>query len=204
MLTVPRGLVRDLRSSTRADVIRISVVTLVRRLLIRRVIYCKLLNTKVIGRRTHDEPGQKDLSKMSSDPGAAAIAITWNWDDTDFGNLGGNTGDGCALIDTDADGNANRSFCVVVDGNPAVRISNRLYTCNDTRSDRCNGPTLVTTALTSTSSASVVPLSDPFGSHPLHTDGNDCANDANCLRMDTVANVSLQLSDVGGTAAKTD
>src|SRR5262249_25475311 len=59
-----------------------------------------------------DQPGQKDLTQMSFNPGATAIAITWNWDDTDFGAIGGNTGDACGLIDTDKDGFANYSFCV--------------------------------------------------------------------------------------------
>ncbi len=51
------------------------------------------------------------------------------------------------------------------------------------------------------STASVVPNSDPFRLAPfsaLHNGGNDCDADANCLTADTVANVTLQLSDVGG------
>src|SRR5688572_15307491 len=134
---------------------------------------------------------------MSSDLGATAIGITWNWDDTGFGPLGGNTGDACTLIDTDQDGFANFAFCVTVDGNPAVKVANRFYSCNDTRSDRCSGPTLIP-AFTTTSTASVVPNSDPFSAHPNHSAGNDCDVDANCLTHDTVANVTLQLSDVGG------
>src|SRR5687768_11868751 len=144
-----------------------------------------------------DEPGQKDLNASSSDLGATAIGITWNWDDTGFGPLGGNTGDACTLIDTDQDGFANFAFCVTVDGNPAVKVENRFYSCNDTRSDRCSGPTLIP-AFTTTSTASVVPNSDPFSAHPNHSAGNDCDVDANCQTHDTVANVTLQLSDVGG------
>jgi uncharacterized repeat protein (TIGR01451 family) len=169
--------------------------------------FTDLLVTVIDDDGPDDEPGQKDLNQMSSDPGATAVAITWNWDDTDFGNLGGNTGDACALVDTDFDGNANYSFCVVADGNPAVQISNRLYTCTDTKSDRCTGPTLVPT-FTSTSTASVVDDSDPFKDVTTHHDANDC--DANvdpmatapsgCNRADTVANVTLQLSDVGGAS----
>ena len=148
-----------------------------------------------------DQPGQKDLTAMSSNPGGSAVAITWNWDDTDFGALGGNTGDACALVDTNQDGKANYSFCVVADGNPANQVSNRLYTCGDTRSDRCASPTVVPT-FTSTSTASVVANSDPFAGHPSHSAGNDCDNDVNCLTADTVANVTLQLSDVGGAVAR--
>ena len=164
--------------------------------------FTDLIITQIDDEGPDDEPGQKDLNQMSSELGPSAVAVTWNWDDTDFGNLGGNTGDACALVDTNQDGFANYAFCVVADGNPAVKISNRLYTCNNTRSDRCAGPTEVT-VFTSTSTASVVPNSDPFRLAPfnaLHNDGNDCDADANCLTSDTVANVTLQLSDVGGAA----
>ena len=146
-----------------------------------------------------DEPGQKDLNAMSSDLGASAMGITWNWDDTEFGALGGNTGDACTLVDTNGDGLANFSFCVTVDGNPAVKVANRFYSCNNTRSDRCAGPTPIPT-FTTTSTASVVPNSDPFSAHPNHSSGNDCDADANCLTHDTVANVTFQLMDVGGAA----
>ena len=129
--------------------------------LIATTTFTDVIITQVDDQGPDDEPGQKDLNQMSSELGSAALALTWNWDDTDFGNLGGNTGDACALVDTEPDGFANYAFCVVVDGNPAVKISNVLYTCNNTRSDRCAGPELVPT-FTSSSTASVVPNSDPF------------------------------------------
>ncbi len=145
-------------------------------------------------------PDQKDLNALTFDPGPTAVGITWNWDDTGFGNLGGNTGDACTLVDTDADGFANYAFCIVADGNPASQISNRLYACTaDSRTDRCAGPSEIPT-FTSTSTASVVPNSDPFVGVGDHNDGNDC-DAANCLTADTVANVTLQLSDVGGASA---
>ncbi len=153
-----------------------------------------------------DQPGQKDLSKMSSDVGLTQIGITWNWDDTDFGNIGGNTGDACALVDTDQDGKANYAFCVGVDGNPAAKQYNTLYSCGDSRSDRCAQPADPIATFLSTSTASVVANSDPFRLAPfniLHSDGNDCDNDANCLTADTVANVSLKFSDVGGSSSTT-
>ena len=149
-----------------------------------------------------DQPGQRDLNQMAFEvTSATALAISWNWDDTDFGNSGGNTGDACALVDTDKNGFADYAFCVVADGNPAVQVSNRLYSCGDSRSDRCAQPTVLIASFTSTSTASVVPNSDPFRVAPFnasHNAGNDCDDDANCLTADTVANVTLQLSDVGG------
>jgi hypothetical protein len=72
-----------------------------------------------------DQPGQKDLTRMcrglatdiASCSGVDAFAIRWNWDDTGFS--GNNTGDACALFDTDGDGNANFALCVTVTGDPA-------------------------------------------------------------------------------------
>ena len=62
-----------------------------------------------------DEPGQKDLNFLTVDygaPGATSINVKWGWDDT--ATTGANTLDGCALFDTDGDGFANYSFCVIV------------------------------------------------------------------------------------------
>ena len=159
-----------------------------------------------------DDPtsgAQTDLNSLSIDDGnlPTALGITWNWDDTDFGNSGGNTGDACALVDTDQDGFANYAFCVRVDGNSAVRVGNSLYSCGDDLSggtDRCTQPVNLISSFTSSSSASVVADSDPFRLLQAHQDGNDC--DANavatdplgCNRADTVANVTLNLVDVGG------
>ena len=144
---------------------------------------------------------QTDLSEMSIDAGASSIALTWQWDDTDFGNLGGNTGDACALIDTDGNGLADYSFCVRVDGKPAVQISNALYTCRNDSAFRCFDATPKSFTSATFSTASVVAGSDPFKNFPAHTD-KKCDTDANCVTDDTVANVTLHLDDVGGSAAR--
>ena len=143
-----------------------------------------------------DEPGQKDLSMTSFDLGVTALAVTWNWDDIDWS--GSNTGDACVLIDNDADGNANYSFCVTVGGSPAAKISHTLYSCIDNSPSKCFGAASVATS--STSTASVVLNADPFRPHPAHT-GNVCKDGPECLTDDTVANVSLLLSEVGGASA---
>src|SRR6188472_1889390 len=86
-----------------------------------------------------DEPGQKDLNFLTVDygvPGATSVDVDWGWDDT--GTTGNNTLDGCALFDTDRDGFANYSFCVVV--SPAPAVLKLLYTCGDAASDRCTNP----------------------------------------------------------------
>ena len=86
-----------------------------------------------------DEPGQKDLNFLTVDygaPGATSINVKWGWDDT--ATTGANTLDGCALFDTDGDGFANYSFCVIVA--PGRDVSEKLYSCGDGASDRCTEP----------------------------------------------------------------
>ena len=86
-----------------------------------------------------DEPGQKDLNFLTVDygvPGATSINVNWGWDDT--ATTGNNTLDGCALFDTDGDGFANYSFCVIV--SPAPAVANVLYSCGDGASDSVHEP----------------------------------------------------------------
>ena len=60
-----------------------------------------------------DEPGQKDLNQFCNlGPCVGGNSYSWNFDDTNW--TGTNTGDACALFDTDGDGNANRAVCVTV------------------------------------------------------------------------------------------
>ena len=67
-----------------------------------------------------DNVGQKDLNFLQVDDAnlPTALAVNWGWDDTAWS--GGNTGDACALFDTDGDRMANNAVCVGVGGNPAV------------------------------------------------------------------------------------
>jgi len=71
---------------------------------------------------------QKDLNEFcqsaGNDGGLAGCTssdanLTWTWDDT--GWTGSNTGDACALYDTDGDHKANFALCVSVKNNPAVK-----------------------------------------------------------------------------------
>ena len=154
-----------------------------------------------------DYPGQKDLNYFTFDyglPGATSIALTWGWDDTAWS--GNNSGDACVLFDTDADGKANFAYCVTVKGIPAAFASSRLYSCGDTRSDRCSQNTLIPN-FTSTASASVVAGADPFGNAgphftAAHTSGNTCGATSGCYTAETVATVVAQLADFGGASAK--
>ena len=66
-----------------------------------------------------DQPGQKDLSEWC-EPGPACssssttASLRWQLDDLNWS--GNNTGDSCALIDTNRDGLADRAICVTVFG----------------------------------------------------------------------------------------
>jgi hypothetical protein len=147
-----------------------------------------------------DEPGQKDLNFLTIDytPSTPDIAVTWGWDDTQWS--GNNTGDACTLFDTDSDGFANYSLCITVNQNGTYDTT-RLYSCTaDNRTDRCSGPTQITTFL-STGSASIQAI-DPFGTSGRAN--NDCSSAVAgaCLTEDTVAALTVKLSDFGGSAAK--
>jgi uncharacterized repeat protein (TIGR01451 family) len=89
-----------------------------------------------------DEPGQKDLNQLTVEFEPATqdidLEVSWHWDETSMS--GKNTADACSLFDTDNDGNANYSMCVVWGGD-AVHVSTLLYECNDTAADRCNSGT---------------------------------------------------------------
>jgi hypothetical protein len=154
-----------------------------------------------------DEPGQKDLSFFTFDAtSGTSVAITWGWDDTSWS--GSNSGDACALIDTDADGKANFAYCVTVKGTPATTFATRMYSCGDKSSDRCSQKTVLVVGPTSTASAGVSGNSDPFGApgspdlDPAHSSGNTCSVLTGCYTDDTVAVVNLMLSDTQSTTAK--
>lgn len=143
-----------------------------------------------------DFPGQKDLTQLTIDYAGLpnTLAVTWNWDDTDW--PGANTGDACSLFDTDADGMANYSLCVTVGGSAAAIQTTQLYSCNDAWSDRCGVPQLVPD-FNSACTAGVVLNSDPFASTASHRTGNTCSAIPGCYDNDTVAICSIQMTDFG-------
>ncbi len=80
---------------------------------------------------------------------AASFGLTWNWDRIDFTSQ---TGDACAIFDTDGDGNANYSMCVQVSNTPiggsidptntyTTTVTPFFFQCTaDSRVDRCGSP----------------------------------------------------------------
>jgi hypothetical protein len=136
----------------------------------------------------NDEPGQKDLSADATaiDPANNDYYTAWKWDDTSWS--GNNTGDACSLFDTDADGLANFAVCVTI-GKPAVETSTRVYSCGDTRADRCTGSVLEGTEAVDSSAnwCTVAPATAAF---PPPPQGGD--TQATC-------NITLLESDLGLT-----
>lgn len=135
----------------------------------------------------NDEPGQKDLTRMCADysPLPTSIDVNWNWDDSAWS--GGNTGDGCALFDTDSDGKVNYALCITVGGSPAAFISKQLYSCNDSKSDRCAGKIAISSSAATSCSASVQ-STDPFSAGANYPD-------------DTTGSCSVLMSDMSATTA---
>jgi hypothetical protein len=133
----------------------------------------------------NDEPGQKDLTKMCVDNAGlpSSLLVKWQWDQISWS--GSNTGDACSLYDTDGDGNVNFSLCTTVSGGTPLAVSYQMYSCNDTRPDRCNG---TPSSTTSTCAASVQGSStnpvDPF------TSGSN-------YPRDTVGTCTVNLADFG-------
>jgi hypothetical protein len=140
----------------------------------------------------NDQPGQKDLTKQcSGTPAGGQIEVTWNWDVIKLS--GGNTGDACALFDTDNDARVNAALCVTIGGSPAAQlsVSPRLYTCGDSKADRCTSTITQITPFPSTTSCSVINPSndDPFSSGDSYP-------------KDTRADCVITLSDINSTNAK--
>ena len=97
----------------------------------------------------NDVPAQSDLNAFTrADNVSGKIGVKWVWDDINSWTGSGQTGDACALFDTDNDGKANAAVCVRINnpgGNPDVTAqlspgSPLNYTCGDSKQDRCASP----------------------------------------------------------------
>jgi hypothetical protein len=96
-----------------------------------------------------DVSSQNDVSQLGFDEGhlPTYFSARFSLDDTDWlvdtDWSGASTGDACAVIDTDSDGNANFTVCAEVqdvgaDGD-ADHITTVLNDCLDNRENRCFG-----------------------------------------------------------------
>ena len=93
----------------------------------------------------NDTPEQSDLNCMSrADNDTGRLWLRWTWDDIDQWTGAGQTGDACALLDTDGDTNANAALCVRItnpngDPNQFAQFAGSpiLYKCGDGSAERC-------------------------------------------------------------------
>src|SRR6185503_11009178 len=144
-----------------------------------------------------DEPGQKDLQQFcetfnqTCSANAGSRRFTWNFDDSVWS--GGNTGDACALFDTDADGNANRAVCVTIVSGPAIQANNpKCYTCDDDRPTNCTNSVLTTC----TSTCTVTGGATEVFPDPPNTTHTQC-NGPSCLTQDTKTDCCIEAGDTG-------
>ena len=151
----------------------------------------------------NDQPGQKDVTRYCTDIGNGSpyeLLTISNWDNTTL--TGNNTADICTLYDTDSDGLANLSVCATLkssgagNGNLAILQQVRLFTCSDTRADRCTGSTLVAGPYSTACEVSQQ-STDPFSPAALNGPGD-------AFPVDTQILCGIDLNDFGpsGTGAE--
>lgn len=105
----------------------------------------------------NDTPAQSDLNAFTrADNVAGKIGVKWVWDDVNSWTGSGQTGDACALFDTDGDSKANAAVCVRINnpnGDPSIvaqlasPASPLVYTCGDSKADRCASPVNLASSL---------------------------------------------------------
>lgn len=148
----------------------------------------------------NDQPGQKDVTRYCTDLGDGSpydLLTLSNWDNTTL--TGNNTADVCSLFDTDNDGLANVAVCVTLEssgagnGNLAVLDTVRLFTCGDTRGDRCTGSSLVGGPYVTTCEVSQQ-ATDPFSPAAPNGPGDQFPTDTQIL-------CGIDLADFGPAGA---
>jgi hypothetical protein len=90
-----------------------------------------------------DEPGQKDLTALASAYHEGSFYAAWKWDDTSWS--GKNSGDGCALFDSDGDQFTDYAVCATIGGKTVTLSTLTVYSCNDAWEQRCGNPVLLGT-----------------------------------------------------------
>jgi uncharacterized repeat protein (TIGR01451 family) len=142
----------------------------------------------------NDVPGQKDLNLqgVNSSGLPTSIDVLWNWDEV--GISGGNTLDACALFDTDKDGDANFAVCATAGGNPAANPTTTVFTCGDSRVDRCSSQINTVPGASSTCTVASPSATDPWDGTGKNR-GDSFPNDAR-------ATCHIVLADVGASSAK--
>ena len=142
-----------------------------------------------------DEPGQKDLSAHAvATPLPNDIWVSWKWDQTGWTGL--NSGDACAMFDSDADGKVNFVLCDSVEKTPAVQKADspKVYSCGDGKVDRCGSPVTPVTPINSACMTAIPANSDPF--HGGQTDTvATCRVDLTDFKVNGVPVTTLNLTN---------
>jgi len=94
---------------------------------------------------------QADLTQLGRDDSDPSVyKLFWSWDATNVWTGTGQTGDACALFDSDGDGNINFNVCGQItnfQANPNLVTQTSgspfVFSCNDTKNDRCGNPSPV-------------------------------------------------------------
>lgn len=126
----------------------------------------------------NDIAGSADLSQFGIDNSSnATYGVFWNWDATDQWTGIGQTGDACALFDTDADGFVNFAICAqIANGTDASQIvlttgSPWVFTCSDASNNRCTNPSApLTYSASDIQAITEITSTDPFAN--LNPDQN--------------------------------
>jgi hypothetical protein len=149
-----------------------------------------------------DEPGQKDLNefcKQADDGTPFEVRVGWNFDDVSWS--GNNTGDACALFDTNGNGFADFALCVTIEDGPPATMqagSPRLFMCGDDRPDRCTNGVEDTDGFDSQCTVNDPSEGiDPFASDPDHMGSNACGG-TDCSTEDAHVDCWLEAGDLPG------
>lgn len=150
----------------------------------------------------NDVPAQSDLNAFTrADNVSGKIGVKWVWDDVNSWTGSGQTGDACALFDTDPAnaqkgvGSADFAVCVRINnpnGDPTVvaqlasPASPLLYSCGDSKQDRCASP------VRPLALGGIVCEIDRINSETFFTAGEDGA--------DIIAACSIPLSAISASA----
>ncbi|HET7530506.1 MAG TPA: hypothetical protein VFJ98_06065 [Mycobacteriales bacterium] len=117
--------------------------------------------------------GQLELTQMGRDDSAGGFyQLFWSWDGTDFQSQ---TGDACALFDSDGDGNINFDICAQIENGGSgtivqTDVSPTAHTCGDAKDDRCTTPGDVSPGAGQLVAGPIEDLSDTGGNLVTATD----------------------------------
>jgi hypothetical protein len=127
----------------------------------------------------NDAPAQSDMNCFSrADNVGGRLWLRWTWDSSGQWTGSGQTGDACALLDTDNNGDANFAFCARItntsDGSQILQVpgSPILYKCKDGAADRCTSKTFIVD-LDPSSECTISKVPEHFTGPPSGDDGED-------------------------------